>query len=399
MNEVNNFVTRSTTDFTNQRELDAQKLQYLLQKAEEQYAVEQSQKSGDIYTNLTAFLQAKAKSQKPDTIGSAEAGYYRWNPDTGTFEQVIPPNITPNFQANPITGELFNTKTGQGQGGTNYGAGLQFNSGSTAMRTDRNNNPTAFTTDVAKQAGLKEGVDYVAGDPFPNNPNLKTAKLLGDPIATTIKVIDAIGFYTSSGQPRWSYIDQIPDAKNWSNLSYDQKARVVAQMYQREGGNGSLVQGSTSGSTVDNLVQQVLGNPQLLGQLPDAQQKAVTARMAQLGLPIPNSKQATDAQNSSAGYATRVQQSGTILDQLESSISGYNIVGFKAQEALPNNLKSSTIQEYEQAARNFINAVLRRESGAAIAQSEFKNAYSNICHTQATARRCWPRRNRTGMPC
>lgn len=103
------------------------------------------------------------------------------------------------------------------------------------FRTDRHNNPTAFTTDVARAAGLKEGVDYVVGDAFPNNPSLKTARLLGDPIDTTIRVIDNIGFQTSSGKPRWDYIN-IPKSQ-WDALSYNQKKSVIAQMYAHEGGN------------------------------------------------------------------------------------------------------------------------------------------------------------------
>lgn len=109
------------------------------------------------------------------------------------------------------------------------------------MRTDRNNNPTAMTTDAARTMGLTPGMDYVAGDPFPSNPNLRTAKLLGDPIKTTIKAIDKGGFYTATGKPRWSYLNDISGIQNWNQLNYTQKAKVVAQMYHREGGNGSLV--------------------------------------------------------------------------------------------------------------------------------------------------------------
>lgn len=106
--------------------------------------------------------------------------------------------------------------------------------GTGAARTDRHNNPTAFTTDVAKTAGLIEGRDYVAGDPFPDNPNLRTARIIGDPIATTIKVIDRIGFTTASGKQRWSYIN-IPKA-TWDQYAPEQKRQVIAQMYKREGG-------------------------------------------------------------------------------------------------------------------------------------------------------------------
>jgi hypothetical protein len=110
----------------------------------------------------------------------------------------------------------------------------------TGMRTDRHNNPTAFTVNVAKTAGLVEGKDYTVGDPFPNNPKERTARLLGDPIATTIKVIDKIGFYTQSGKPRWTYVNSIPDAKNWNKLSYSQKKNVIKQMYSHEGGKALL---------------------------------------------------------------------------------------------------------------------------------------------------------------
>lgn len=106
---------------------------------------------------------------------------------------------------------------------------------SSGMRTDRHNNPAAFTTDIARQAGLREGVDYEIGDPFPNNPNQRTARLLGDPVATTIRVIDNIGFYTGAGQPRWTHTAM--SQQDWSRLSFAQKANVVNQMYQREGGN------------------------------------------------------------------------------------------------------------------------------------------------------------------
>ena len=45
------------------------------------------------------------------------------------------------------------------------------------------------------------------------------------------------------------------------------------------------------------------------------------------------------------------------------------------QSILPSAFQSSEFQQYDQAARNFINATLRRESGAVISPSEFQNAY------------------------
>lgn len=102
-----------------------------------------------------------------------------------------------------------------------------------SARTDRNNNPAAFTTDIAKQAGLLEGTDYVAGDPFPSG-TLVTAKILGDPVQTTIRVIDAIGYYTKMGATRWTYI-ALPKFV-WDALTPAEKKQVIGFHYQHEGG-------------------------------------------------------------------------------------------------------------------------------------------------------------------
>ena len=104
-----------------------------------------------------------------------------------------------------------------------------------SFRTDRNNNPAAFTTDVARQAGLVEGVDYVVGDKFvEGGRTLYTARLLGDPVAVTIRVIDKVGFYNRVGSQRWVYIG-IPEFV-WKALSPADKKRVVHFMYKHEGG-------------------------------------------------------------------------------------------------------------------------------------------------------------------
>lgn len=101
------------------------------------------------------------------------------------------------------------------------------------MRTDDHNNPTAFTTAIAKQAGLELNKDYVQGDPFENG-KFFTARLLGDPVDLTIKVIDKLGFYTTVPHQRWTYI-AIPFSL-WLNLTKGQKAYIIGFMYQNEGG-------------------------------------------------------------------------------------------------------------------------------------------------------------------
>lgn len=110
------------------------------------------------------------------------------------------------------------------------------------MRTERNNNPTAMTTDVAKSLGLVEWVDYVKWDPFVSwSGTLYTAKLLWDPIETTIKAFDKAvskwinAFYTQWGKQRWTHTAMSND--QWKKLSNEEKRNVVLSMLQREWGD------------------------------------------------------------------------------------------------------------------------------------------------------------------
>jgi hypothetical protein len=103
------------------------------------------------------------------------------------------------------------------------------------MRTDANNNPTAFTTAIAYEAGLLLGADYEQGDSFTiDGATYYTARLLRDPLVATIKVIDILGFRAKSGQSRWIYIN-FPHFV-WVSLGDSSKIDVIGWMYQQEGG-------------------------------------------------------------------------------------------------------------------------------------------------------------------
>lgn len=107
------------------------------------------------------------------------------------------------------------------------------------LRTDRNNNPAAVTTDIARQAGLVLGQDYAQGDPFSiGTTTYYTAKFLGDPIALTLKIIDAIGYYTKNGSPRWIYMS-IP-TNLWKTFTAEQRKKTVQEHYFHEGGTEML---------------------------------------------------------------------------------------------------------------------------------------------------------------
>ena len=75
------------------------------------------------------------------------------------------------------------------------------------------------------------------------------------------------------------------------------------------------------------------------------------------------------AQRLAAGFATRIEQSGSVIDRL-----GKDFTGVFSRFPTLEGFKSEDRKLLEQAERNFVNAVLRRESGAAISPEEFVSA-------------------------
>lgn len=95
-------------------------------------------------------------------------------------------------------------------------------------------------------------------------------------------------------------------------------------------------------------------------------------------------KPLTDSQAKALLFGSRAQESNKILADLGDNYSPAAIYGKQtagripliggALEAGANAMLSDNNQKAEQAQRDFVNAVLRRESGAVIAESEFANA-------------------------
>ncbi len=91
---------------------------------------------------------------------------------------------------------------------------------------------------------------------------------------------------------------------------------------------------------------------------------------------ITSTKAPTQAEQTVAEYAARLEQAEPTLDSLTDKISKMNPLLFEAQLKLPSWAESTEIQQYKQAASNFVNAKLRRESGAVISPTEFTEARS-----------------------
>lgn len=75
-----------------------------------------------------------------------------------------------------------------------------------------------------------------------------------------------------------------------------------------------------------------------------------------------------------ASFANRTEQAESVFSNVVPKISSMDYTKFKLLALAPNFLQSPEMQKFSQASKNFINAVLRRESGAAISKDEFDNA-------------------------
>lgn len=87
-----------------------------------------------------------------------------------------------------------------------------------------------------------------------------------------------------------------------------------------------------------------------------------------------NGKDLTVDAAKNTGFLIRARDSMQVLNQLEGEGTD---LGAKIANNIPivgNYLQTPEYRQYDQARRDFINAVLRRESGAVIADSEFANA-------------------------
>lgn len=79
----------------------------------------------------------------------------------------------------------------------------------------------------------------------------------------------------------------------------------------------------------------------------------------------------TESQSKDAGFAGRMVESHNIINDLESVGTNRTQTALGAVPLIGNALSSADKQRFEQAKRNFVTATLRKESGAAISQSEF----------------------------
>ena len=85
-------------------------------------------------------------------------------------------------------------------------------------------------------------------------------------------------------------------------------------------------------------------------------------------------KKATEGQSKANIYATRMEASNKILDDLEGEGTELSSLLASGVPIAGNYLLDEDYRKYSQAQRDFINAALRQESGAVISEQEFANA-------------------------
>jgi hypothetical protein len=109
------------------------------------------------------------------------------------------------------------------------------------------------------------------------------------------------------------------------------------------------------------------GRIQAQTRLADAQAKSVADKKVK-------QKEMSQSQAKAHLFGNRIEQAESVFQDLDDR--GYNRASLvsAAQTYLPGVARSSESLMQEQAERNFVNAVLRRESGAVISESEFENA-------------------------
>jgi hypothetical protein len=194
-------------------------------------------------------------------------------------------------------------------------------------------------------------------------------------------------------------ITQMNEIGAWDNLTPEQKTILWKNANYPGEPVATVNKKNTSLATVNGRVVLVdtqtgsiindLGKSGSTGNGENLEELLSPSEAATLGVPYGTTKAqastkgitpkketvATQAQQTVAGYATRGEEANKVINSLKATIAKYNPVQFWAEMNSPTQyLKSATIQQYDQASRNLINAILRKESGAVIAADEFDSA-------------------------
>ncbi|WP_323130850.1 hypothetical protein [Sinorhizobium medicae] len=164
-----------------------------------------------------------------------------------------------------------------------------------------------------------------------------------------------------------------------------EQAQQLAAGKTISGPNGEIIfltpQGVFGQSSAGDQPQQMSGSQPASNQPPQQQMQPQTQMPGQTtpkgNIQITPPKVTVD-EKEAATFADRMNTSGGLIDQFEGAGLGVWDQAVRGNDYIPDFLEnwmvSDDFQNFDQARRDFINAQLRRESGAVISVEEFDNA-------------------------
>jgi hypothetical protein len=181
-----------------------------------------------------------------------------------------------------------------------------------------------------------------------------------------------------------------------SDPAFLQSLNITPEIAQALGHSGiqKLLENQAMANTPDNRLDRQVKEAQLKKLLTPEQEKPTLVDMpdGSKGMWYPGStnvvpvegtgqgpKPATQDQAASAGFVTRMRNANNVMSDPGIAEYGMGVKGTmnRANSSIPiigNSYVDPQYQQLDQAQRNFINATLRRESGASISPGEFENA-------------------------
>lgn len=263
-----------------------------------------------------------------------------------------------------------------------------------------------FVKDNPSTESAMQATDYLVqnGIMTPEQAQATKAKIAADPSPETIRTLA-----TQAYQSALSTKDQLPKLQtfNAGNRQVTQSVNPITGKATETGSTGIMQSpDSIASNATQRRGQNMTDSRAREGQAQSASQHAATLAAGFSkpfevtgpdGLPAlvrqdkagnitpvtgysPKSaadKPLTDAQSKAALFGSRMQASNEVLASLENDGTTTSIPGARAGFGIGsvlNTVSTAKQQQLNQAKRDFVNAVLRRESGAVIADSEFSNA-------------------------
>lgn len=177
-------------------------------------------------------------------------------------------------------------------------------------------------------------------------------------------------------------IQKLIDAKREKEEAAKARARANYLAGIQEGGDGSYsyVPGGAGELSLQAQRAAIKAKEAEAAALPEdraQKRRLLEAQIAALGAKAADKagpKEYKKEQYDAAGFAQRMRQAEDVFGKLGTKGFDRSKPGRAFEAKLFTGLQSEDSRSNDQAERNFVNAVLRRESGAAISPTEFENA-------------------------